>query len=66
MFLQILPQGLAQDAHAAAVDNAHSREPGEKGAVYEAFDFAGGVVDGVADDVDFGGSGLRFRLERDG
>jgi hypothetical protein len=45
MLLQGLAQGFAQDAHAAAVDHAHARQAGEKGAVDELLDFAGGVVD---------------------
>src|SRR5437868_9931093 len=54
MLLQILAEGFAQNAHAAAVDDSYSRHPGQKGAVYEPFDFAGGVVDGLSDYVDFG------------
>ena len=55
MLLQELAQGFAEDAHAAAVDDADARESGEEGAVDKFFDFAGGVVDGVADNVDLGG-----------
>src|SRR6266478_6651377 len=55
VLLQVLAQGLAQNAHAAAVDNAYFRHPCQEGAVYEFFDLAGGVVDVLADDVDFGG-----------
>src|SRR5271165_6555410 len=55
MLLQQLAEGFAEDAHAAAVDYADAFQAGEEGAVDEAFDFAGGVVDGAADYVDFGG-----------
>src|SRR5579872_711574 len=53
MLLQGLTQGFAEDAHAAAVDYADSGQSGQEGAVDEFLDFAGGVVDGVADDVEF-------------
>src|SRR5439155_26044783 len=43
MLLQELAQRFAQDAHAAAVDNAHPRQSGEESAVDEFLDFAGGV-----------------------
>jgi hypothetical protein len=43
MLFQGLARGFAQDAH--AVDYANARQSGEKGAVDELFDFAGGVVD---------------------
>src|SRR5437763_1274895 len=35
MLLKGLPQGFAEDAHAAAVDYAHARQSGEKGMVDE-------------------------------
>src|SRR6266404_3832341 len=38
VLLQVLAQRLAQDPHAAAVDDAHFRHPSEEGAVYEFFD----------------------------
>lgn len=66
MLLEGLAQGFAEDAHAAAVDDADARESGEESAVDEFFDFARGVVDGVADDVDLRGRGLRFVFEGDG
>jgi hypothetical protein len=56
MLLQELAKGFAEDSHAAAVDNADAGESGEEGAVYEFFDFAGSVVDGLADYVDFLGN----------
>ena len=65
MLLQELAEGFAEDAHAAAVDDADARESGEEGAVDELFDFAGGVVDCVADDVDFAGDVGAFAFERD-
>ena len=52
MRLQGLAQGFAEDTHAAAVDDADTRQAGEKSAVDELFDFAGGVVHVVANDVD--------------
>src|SRR5882724_156885 len=62
MFLQVLAQRLAENAHAAAVDDTHAREPREKGAVDKLFDFAGGFVDVAADHVDLGGSaGVFFK-----
>ena len=56
MVLEKLAEGFAEDSHAAAVDNADAGESGEEGAVYEFFDFAGSVVDGLADYVDFLGN----------
>jgi hypothetical protein len=53
VLLQRLPQGFAQDAHAAAVDYADSGQSGEEGAVDELFDFAGSVVDVVTNYIDF-------------
>src|SRR5579863_5690361 len=55
MLLQHLAQRFAQDAHAAAVHDADARQAGEEGAVDETFDFAAGLVDGLADDVDLAG-----------
>ena len=52
VILQILPQRLPQDSHAAAVHYAHSRQAGQKRAVYEFFNLPRGIVDGAADDVD--------------
>ena len=68
MLLQILAQGFAQNAHAAPVDDAHPRHAGEKRAVDEFFDFAGGFVNRAPDDVDFGGrvEGARFVLQLHG
>ena len=60
MLLQRLPQCLAQDAHAAAVDYAHAGQAGEKCVVDEFFDCASRVVHVKADDVDFGGRVLAF------
>src|ERR1039458_5782865 len=67
MLLQILAQGFPQNAHAASVDDAHPRHAGQKRAVHEFFDFAGGFVHGVADDVDFGRhvAAADFALQRD-
>ena len=65
MLLQELAQSLAQNTHAAAVDDADARQSGEESAVYESFDFAGGVVDGLADDVDLAGNVRVFSFERD-
>src|SRR5215472_14016772 len=65
VLLEHLPQGLAQDAHAAAVDDADARESGEKGAVDELFDFARGVVDGLSNDIDLGGNVRFLPLEGD-
>src|SRR5438477_9696441 len=55
MLLEILTQGFAQHAHAAAVDDAHARQPGEEGAVEEFFHAAGGLIHIFADDVDLAG-----------
>ena len=68
MLLQILAQGFAEDAHAAAVDDAYSRHAGQERAVDEFLDFAGGFVHSAADDVDFGGRGgvADFVLQLDG
>ena len=60
MLLQQLAQGFAEDAHAAAVDDADAREPGEEGAVDKFFDFAAGLIDGLADNVDLGGGSGAF------
>src|SRR5438552_3216372 len=60
VLLQILAQGLAQHAHAAAVDNAHTRQPGEEGAIEEFFHAAGGFVHVFTDDVDLAGRGGFF------
>src|SRR5438876_12094493 len=65
MLLQELAQRFAQDAHAAAVDNAHPRQSGEESAVDEFLDFAGGVVHGASDHVDLRGNALAFALQRD-
>src|SRR4051812_36265646 len=55
MLLEGPAQGFAEDSHATAVDYADAGEAGQKGVVDEFFYGAGGVVDGVADDVDFRG-----------
>ena len=65
VLLQELTQSLAQNTHAAAVHDADTRQPGEESAVYESFDVAGGVVDGLADDVDLAGNIRVFSFERD-
>jgi hypothetical protein len=52
MAAQVFAQSAAQDAHASAVDDANAWEPGEEGAVKEAFDFGLGFVGRAADDVD--------------
>jgi hypothetical protein len=56
MLLQKLAKGFAEDSHAAAVDYADAGESGEEGAVDELFDFAGCVIDRLADYVDFLGN----------
>src|SRR5215472_14742699 len=66
MLPQQLTKGYAEDAHATAVDDADARESGEEGAVDEFFDFAAGAVDGLADDVDFGGDFRAFVGDGDG
>src|ERR1700692_261092 len=68
VLLQILAPSFAEDAHATPVDDAHSRHASQKRAIDEFFDFAGGFVDGAADDVDFGGhvEAARFVFQRDG
>jgi len=53
VLLQVLTQSLTEDSHAAAVDYANAGKAGEESAVDELFDFAGSVIDGVADYVDF-------------
>ena len=53
MLLQHLAEGLAEDAHAAAMDDADARKPGEEGAVDEFFNFCGSLIDGLTDHVDF-------------
>ena len=63
MLLQVLPQGLAQDAHAAAVNHPHPCKPGEKGMVDKLLDFPRGIVNRAPDDVDFRGYVLVFILE---
>src|SRR5579863_4771895 len=65
MLLQHLAQGFAKDTHAAAVNDAHARESGKEGAVNEFFDFAGGLVDGLSDHVDFARDVRPFALELD-
>src|SRR5438552_12424443 len=60
MLLEILAQGFAQHAHAAAVDDAHARQPGEKGTVEEFFYATGGLIHIFADDVDLAGRGDIF------
>jgi hypothetical protein len=47
MLLQILTQRLAQNSHAAAVNDADARQAGQEGAVDELLDFSRGVVDGA-------------------
>src|SRR5882762_3245086 len=54
MLLQVLPQGLAQDSHAAAMDYAHAGESCQERAVDELLDFAGSVVHSSADHIDLG------------
>jgi len=39
--------------------------PAREGAVDEFFDFAGGLIDGASDDVDFAGDVRAFVLQRD-
>ena len=56
MLLQQVTKGFAEDSHAAAVDYADAGKTGEEGAVHEFFNFAGGIVDRLADDVDFVGN----------
>ena len=56
MLLQELAKGFAEDSHAAAVDYAHARQSGKERTVYEFFHFAGSIVDGLADYVDFLGN----------
>jgi len=65
MLLQKLTERLAEDAHAAAVDDANARESGEEGAIYEAFDHSTGIVYGLSDYVDFAGYVGAFAFERD-
>src|SRR5437660_2846829 len=65
VLLQELAQGLAQNAHAAAMNYAHARQSGEECAVHEFFDFAGSVVHGASDHVDLGWNALPFALQRD-
>ena len=62
MLLQHLAQSFAEDAHAAAVNHADARKPGEESAVDELFDFAAGLVDGLADHVDLAGDVARLRF----
>jgi hypothetical protein len=63
MLLQGLAQGFAEDAHATAVDDTDAGEAGEECVVDKFFYGAGGVVDGVADDVDLRGGDLAFVLQ---
>jgi hypothetical protein len=64
--LQEAAKGFAEDAHAAAVYDADAGKAGEEGAVEKLLNFAGGLIDIAADDVDFGGDAGVFALERDG
>src|ERR1019366_10274982 len=68
MLLQVLPQGFAKDAHAAAVDDADARQSGQEGAVYEFLQFSGSFVHGAANYVDLAGrvEVARFVLQLDG
>ena len=63
MLLQRLPQGFAQDAHAAAMDHTDSRQAGEEGVVDKFFYGARRVVDVEADDIDLRGCVLAFVFE---
>ena len=50
LLLQKLAKGFAEDSHAAAVDYADAGKTGEEGAVHEFLNFAGSIVDRLADD----------------
>jgi hypothetical protein len=54
MLNEILAKSLAKDAHPAAVDNAHSREPGKEGAIKKFFHLGCSFVYILPDDVDLG------------
>ena len=60
MLLEIPAQSFAQHAHAAAVDDAHTRQAGEKSAIEKFFYAASGVVHVFADDIDLAGRGGIF------
>lgn len=64
MLLQRLPQSFAQDAHAAAMDDAHAWQASEKCTIDKLLHFASGIVHVVADYVDFRGCILPFIFER--
>jgi hypothetical protein len=53
MLLEVLAEGFAENAHAAAMDDADAGKSCEEGTVDELLDFACGFVDGAADHVNF-------------
>ena len=53
MLLQHLPERLAENAHAAAVNDADARESGEERAIDKFLDFGGGLIDGLANHINF-------------
>src|SRR5579864_3296723 len=66
MLLQELPQGLAQNAHAAAVDDSHSRPSRQESPVNKFLHLARGVVYSVPDDVDLRRDVFALAFEGDG
>ena len=55
MRFQELPKRFAENAHSGTMDHSHARQTREKRSVDEFFHFASGIVDGLADHVDFPG-----------
>src|SRR5437899_8553659 len=56
---EVFAERTAKNAHAGAVNDAYTRQPGEECAVDETFDFGLGFVSGAADDIDLRGHVIR-------
>src|SRR5947209_20217216 len=55
MLLQELPQRLAKNSHATAMNNSYARQSRKKSPVHKFLNFARRIVHGVTDDVDLRG-----------
>ena len=64
MAFQKLPQGLAQNSHAAAVHHAQPNGTGQERAIDELLDGLCGLVDCLADDVDLGRNAVVLARQR--
>src|SRR5258705_10433253 len=65
MFLQVLAEGFAQNAHTATVYDPDAGQASQERAVHELFKLAGGFVDSAPDDVDFRGNVCVFPPQGD-